>query len=183
MTAYSKQLEIKIDNPSTLHQKLKHYLTTYHFLEDSVDDTNFVFYKKGSILDGWKINPLNWQSKLTATLDKDQCLHVHYTVPSHNVINPVVFTALYDGFLTNLEAYIVHDKAVEADNSERISGAKKNMLRYYGIMFVGVIIAFLLGTLVQEMTGNQLYGQLVSIGLALLSVRMLNTVLLHRVSK
>ncbi|MCK0131922.1 hypothetical protein MWU59_10465 [Flavobacteriaceae bacterium F08102] len=180
MTAYSKTLEFTVKNTADLPTALQTYFDTYHFSQGESTNDHFVFYKKGSILDGWKLNPLNWQSTVTIELIHKNTLSVQYTVPGTNVINPLAFSELYNAFLLNLEQYLVHQNDFVEKNAEQVARAKKNISRYYGILFLGVMVSFGIGTLVQNMTGNQLTGQITSIIGALLSVKLLNKNLINR---
>ena len=68
MEKYYNNFEFTISNNFETKEKLKSYFKSYDFEQIKDENENLIFVKKGSILNGWKFNPLNWETKIEIKL-------------------------------------------------------------------------------------------------------------------
>ena len=67
MNSFSKEYSFKIENDNSV-ERLTSYLTKYHFKLKHKSNSKLIFLKKFSLLEGWKINPISWESEIVIYL-------------------------------------------------------------------------------------------------------------------
>lgn len=68
MKNYKQNFELIIGDSADLNNKLKLYFNFYSFIEIKDENNHLFFLKNYSLFDGWKINPLKWETKINVNL-------------------------------------------------------------------------------------------------------------------
>ena len=173
MTPFKKEFVFKIENNSTIVEKLKNYFKIYSFQFKKNENKDLVFFKKFSFFQGWKINPLNWESKITISIS-DNNISIKYTNEGNAHITPFAFENLFNTFFKNLELYLNKSIPFEANNQTEIKKAKQKILLQFSIIIIGIFLFVALGRfLINEFNFHLLSKFSIAIG-GILSLKMLN---------
>ncbi|GAA4810848.1 hypothetical protein [Litoribaculum gwangyangense] len=108
MKEYDKIFEFELKNNSNLKNKFKRYFNSYNITVAKDENNKILFEKKRSILDGWKLNILNWESKIKIDLTENDKVKINHKVISNGFgfITPIAFSPLFEKYLFNLEKFI-----------------------------------------------------------------------------
>jgi hypothetical protein len=174
MEDYKTIFEFNLKDTFALKDKLKLYFEFYDFKLKNDENNNFDFVKKGSMLDGWKINPLNWESKITIKISENDKVNTSYTAMSNGSISPIAMTPLYENFLSNLERFINYKEDFKDKNEVQIAKARKKVLKYYALVVLGIVLGSFLGAMLSHITEIKLFGYLGIILGALGTMKLIN---------
>ncbi len=158
MKNYNKHFEFEIKNDLNPKGKIKQYFKTYNF-EQKTDNNHLVFVKKWSLLNGWKFNPLNWETKINVKLTKtkNNKAIINHTVISNGFLTPIVFSTLFKSFLLNLEQFVNQHINFKEKNNTQIKLAKKKVFKYYGLLIIGILLGLFTGIILKHFTGIKLF--------------------------
>jgi hypothetical protein len=177
MKGYTRKFEFSTHGNHHARDKMKHYFEAYNFKITKENDEQFVFAKKWSILVGWRLNPLNWESVVEVTFREKDKLHVHHTAATSGYITPVAFATLYESYLLNLERYLNENIDFVGTNAAAINKAKVDVMKYHGILLVGLLIGSAVGIAVAQATEIKLLGYLGIFLGVILTERIMNNYL------
>lgn len=158
MKDYTRKFELSTHGNQHVRDKMKHYFEAYHFKITKYNIEELVFVKKWSLLAGWRLNPLNWESVVEVTFAENDKVHIHFTAVTNGYITPVAFAALYESYLLNLERYLNENIEFVAKNAISIKKAKVDALKYHGILLAGLLIGAAFGIVVAQATEIKLFG-------------------------
>ena len=158
MEKYYNNFEFTISNNFETKEKLKSYFKSYDFEQIKDENENLIFVKKGSILNGWKFNPLNWETKIEIKLIENKKVSIKHIVQNNGFLTPIAFTSLFEKFLLNLEQFVKFNKKHKPKNIHEIKLAKEKVFKYHGILILGVLAGMLLGIIMSNATGIKLLG-------------------------
>lgn len=136
--------EISINQEENFKEKIKIYFDFYNFELKENSEIEFEYYKKGSILDGWKLNPLNWKSHCKIHQTSSKTIEVTFTNEGNATLSPKVFEMTFNTFTSNLAEFITKNKDFVDSNQKSINKAKKRIL----IIFLAIITFAILGNFV-----------------------------------
>lgn len=173
MKPYKKKITVKVETNNNLKHKLKQYFKFYGFDFSENDQNSFVFFKKFSFLDGWKYNPLNWESKVDIKLSKNT-LEINYINEGNSHITPYAFNDLFISFFNNLESYLNTSTDFKEKNKTEIKKAKKKILFQFLIIIISVICFALIGRLILEKFRIQFFDIFGVIIVGLISLKLIN---------
>jgi len=173
MIPYKKQYTFKIENSTTLKTRLNHYFKQYDFLFEEVAENQFIYFKKFSFLDGWKMNPLSWESKVVITI-KNNTLSIDYYNEGNAQITPFAFDYLFSEFFKNLELYINQTINFEIKNQVAIQKAKQKIVKHFFIIIASVFAFVLLGMYLKETFNSNFVGYFSVIIGSYLSLKLIN---------
>ena len=159
MDFYRKSFEFVVDNQYDLEEKLTQYFELYNFKKKSESTNTFTFFKKSSLVDGWKMNPLNWESRITVIQNFD-ILSITYYVPGNMQITPIAFQKLYADFIGNLDLFINGNQNFTESNALQIALAKQKLTKYYLKVLLGITFGFIIGFFLEKLTGNNFLASL-----------------------
>ena len=179
MKEYNNSFEFEIKNNSEIKNKLRKYFNGYNF-KVIKNETEFIFEKKRSILDGWKLNILNWESKIRIEFVKNNKIVIYHKVITNGlgVITPIAFSSLFVKFLNNLETYLNKNKPYERKNIELIRLGRVKLLKYSVILILGMLIAFYLGDFLEKITDAKIFRYLGIIIGILITEKIMNNYLI-----
>lgn len=177
MKKYINNFEFTVSNNAEIKQKLKSYFKSYDFEQVNDEPKNLHFVKKESILDGWKFNPLNWESKIDITLTENNNVIINHIVYSNGFLTPIAFNSLFEKFLLNLEQFVNFNINHKSSNNQEIKLAKVKALKFYGILILGVVVGAYLGTMLSSALGIKLLGTLGIILGAIATEKIMNNYL------
>ena len=180
MKEYEKRFEFDIEDNSNLKKKLMKYFTSYNLTKVKDENSTIILEKKWSLLDGWKLNILNWETKIGINLDENNKVKINHKVITNGFgyITPIAFSSLFEKYLINLEKFINQNESFERKNNELIKLGKVKMLKYIGILIVGILIGFYFGYILENLTEIKLFGYVGIIIGALVSEKILNNYLI-----
>ncbi|WP_194851820.1 hypothetical protein [Nonlabens antarcticus] len=160
MKEYKNVLEFKVSDSAVLNDKLNLYFGTYNFKQATRKNDSLVYVKRGSFLDGWKFNPLKWESKIEINLSESDKVLIHHYVYNNGALTPIAFSALFNSFLTNLERFVNHNADFQKENTKYINPARIKVLKCYSLILIGVLIGLFFGNILSELIGTRLFGYL-----------------------
>lgn len=158
MEKYNNNFEFTFSNNSEAKEKLKSYFKFYDFELIKNEKENLLFVKKWSILSGWRINPLNWETKIDIKLTENNRVIINHIVNSNGFLTPIAFKSLYENFLSNLEQFVELNEKHKAKNIQAVKLAKEKVYKYHGILILGILIGLFLGIIITNVTGIKLFG-------------------------
>ena len=126
MEKYNNNFEFTVSNNSKTKEKLKSYFKSYDFEQVKDENENLLFVKKWSILNGWKFNPLNWETKIDIKLSENNKVIINHIVHSNGFLTPNAFKSLFEKFLLNLEQFVEFNIKHKPNNIQEIKLAKEN---------------------------------------------------------
>lgn len=176
MKDYRNHIEFDIADQNELVEKIKRYFDFYGF--DLIDDTQFVFVKKWSFWEGWRFNPLDWESRLEININ-DRSLNIDHLVSSNGILTPVGFAKFYQSFLLNFEKFINHSKEFTEPNKREINNAKLKVYKYHALLVLGVVLGFFIGNVLGSSAGFKWIGYATMIITVLIMKKVLNYYLLN----
>ena len=172
MKKFKKHTRFKVFSSTNLEEKMKNYFSIYNFKSKKNSENEFVFFKKSSFFEGWKFNPLHWESTIKITI-KDNKVYLSYFVEGL-YITPFAFSKLYNSFIDNFENYIIQNKKFEVENSNEIKLAKTYLIRYYLVILTGILIGVIGAKLSSNYFDTRIIGFLIIISCARMSEVLLN---------
>lgn len=178
MKDYNNNFEFSISNDLETTKKLKAYFKSYDFELIKDEKKNLIFVKKWSILNGWKFNPLDWESTIDIKLTQNKKVIINYIVHSNGHLTPVAFKSLFEKFLSNLEQYIVFNVNHKIKTNQDVKLAKEKVFKYHGILILGIIVGVFLGIIMSNATGINLLGTAGIIVGAIATQKLLNKYLI-----
>lgn len=108
-------------------------------------------------MNGWKINPLNWEAKIDIKLVENNRMQIKHRVVSNGYLTSMVFTDLFENFLINVKEFINQDKDFIMNNLRQIKLAKRKVLKCSGLIIMGVLSGSFFGFVLTHFTGNQIF--------------------------
>jgi hypothetical protein len=154
MDFYRKSFELIVENQYDLEEKLTQYFELYNFKINRESSNTYTFSKKSSLLDGWKMNPLDWGSRITIIHGSDT-LVITYYVSGNSQITPIAFEKLFSEFINNLNLFINGNQNFTQSNALEIALAKQKLAKYYLKIFLGITFGFIIGFIIENLTGTQ----------------------------
>ncbi|WP_435415821.1 hypothetical protein [Polaribacter aestuariivivens] len=152
MSTYIKK-EFHLKNNINTLEKLKEYFHFYNFNVKEISETEIEFYKKGSLFQGWRFNPLNWKSKCVIKITNSKTLNIIYTNQGNLSLSSNGFEFLFENFINNIESYLNTNKDFKISNQEKIKIAKKRIFISFLIGLVGIILGGILGNYIGNLIG------------------------------
>ena len=179
MKEYNSSIEFEIKNNSETKNKLQRYFNSYNF-KVVKNETEFIFEKKWSILDGWKLNILNWESKIKIEFVENNKIVIYHNVITCGlgVITPIAFSSLFQKYLDNLEKYLNKNETYERKNIELIRLGRIKLLKYSVILILGILTSFYLGGFLEEITETKIFRYLGIITGILITEKIMNNYLI-----
>jgi len=159
MDFYRKSFDLIVENQYELEEKLTQYFELYNFKKNRESANRCTYFKKSSLLDGWKMNPLDWGSKITIAHNLDK-LSITYYVSGNMQITPIAFEKLFSEFINSLDLFINGNHNFIESNALQIALAKQKLSKYYLKVLLGTTFGFIIGFFIEELTGNHLLGSL-----------------------
>jgi hypothetical protein len=155
-------------------KKTKLYFQFYDF--DLIKDKNdhLIFIKKASLFQGWKWNPLDWESEINIKLSETKKIAIHYTIKSNGFLTPIAFSKLYIAFLSHLEKYLTNNENFELKNSYQVLLAKKKVFKYHIILLCVILAGLFMGNNLSKITGISLLGTLTIIIVAVATQKIMS---------
>ena len=153
MDFYRKSFELIVENQYDLEEKLTQYFELYNFKLNRESSNTYTFFKKSSLLDGWKMNPLDWGSRVTVIHTSD-ILKITYYVAGNMQITPIAFEKLFSEFINNLNLFINGNQSFTQSNSLEVALAKQKLAKYYLKVLLGVTFGFIVGFFIENLTGT-----------------------------
>ncbi len=179
MKEYEKNFEFDIEDNVNLKKKIIKYFTSYNLTKVKDENNTIILEKKWSLFDGWKLNILNWETKIGINLDENKKVKINHKVITNGFgyITPIAFSSLFEKYLINLEKFINQNESFEKKNNELIKSGKIKMFKYFGILIVGISIGFYFGYILKNLTEIKLFGYVGIIIGTLVSEKILNNYL------
>tara|TARA_R110002126_G_scaffold157104_1_gene304624 strand:+ start:55813 stop:56361 length:549 start_codon:yes stop_codon:yes gene_type:complete len=174
MHPYKKHYTFKTENSNALKTKLEHYFSKYNFLFEEGYENQFIFFKKFSVLDAWKINPLHWESKVIITLH-NETISIRYSNEGNGQITPHAFDTLFTTFFKNLEVYINEAKGFKDCNLFAIKKAKQKIGIQYLIVIVIICVFVFFGNYLKEVFKIKALGYFFIVIGGLFSLKLINS--------
>lgn len=140
METFKTTRSFKIMPPKIEKEKICNYFEAYGFKTKEKANNHFLFYKKSSLLEGWKMNPLDWESEIELYLEEDQ-IRLTYIVEGL-YITPIPFKSLYTGFLHQFANHIRRNTSHRLENKIAIRKAKRQLLGINLFYLLGMLLAF-----------------------------------------
>ncbi len=179
MDFYQKNFEFTLENKSNFEEKLKRYFELYNFKQNKISNNEFTFYKKWSLLDGWKTNPLHWKSKITIK-QIDTKLFIDYNVDGNGQITPIAFGELFEGFIQNLIQYLNTNKDFEKSNAQQIAIAQKKIMTFFLLITLGIGLGFIVGFFFEKLLGSKIIGYISVLAGGYLPLKFINNSILEK---
>lgn len=136
MEHYKKTFRFKnghnLDNTKL---KIQNYFKFYNFQILEQEENNFIFFKKFSILSGWKFNPIDWESQVNIQLTENT-ITIKYVNEGNAQITPFAFNEFFISFFTNLQLYINKSIDFKENNNAIIKKAKQKVVLQFLLVFV-----------------------------------------------
>lgn len=173
--SYKTTFEFSVENIPDLENKLRTYFEYYDFkFSEEGESGKYYFYKKGTILDGWKFNPLNWESDINVEITEAKKTVIHYEVKGNGQISAAAFHFMFEDFLKNFEQYVIEGADFKQRNAQQVKIARKKLGKYFAFVISGTILGFLVGFIFTKLTGNRIFGTAGIILGTLISRNLLN---------
>ena len=182
MIPFKKNFTFKIENDNNLTLKLKQYFQFYSFEISEEEENSFVFFKKSSILSGWKYNPLNWESKVKIHTNNN-ILEITYTNEGNSQITPFAFDELFTSFFQNLELHINKSIDFKEKNNIEVQKAKKRIVLQFLILILSILsFALISQLLIQKFRIRfiEIFGILIG---AFLSLKFINQYWINKTAR
>ena len=171
MKIYKHTLVFDFKPKENFKQKAINYFSEYGFIYTDKGDSHLFFYKKSNFFEGWKMNPLNWESEIELLLDQNTIQITYKIVGLY--ITPKAFKTLYISFITNFKEYLISNKSYFLENKIQIKQAKQKLGLYYVIL----LMILLFGIFLSRMFIGGFFGVFLFIGIAYYSESVLNNYL------
>lgn len=169
----TKKFDVKPEKIT--HHKIIRYFRDYGFKLKHESENKYLFFKKRTLLEGWKMNPLNWESEVRVEIVEEN-LKITYKVEGL-YITPLAFSRLYHTFLNKFENYIIKNDDYKIDNTTIIKKAKKELYMYYGFMLLTILLGIVLSSFLKNTLESEVLGTLVFISFIALTGKLLNNYL------
>ncbi|WP_179344671.1 hypothetical protein [Winogradskyella ursingii] len=180
MNNYNNIIEFEFSDSSRFKRKLEYYFDYYNFDQIENNKNEFVFEKKWSLSNGWKFNPLDWETTIKIKLIENRMAIIKYDVISNGVLSSVAFSSLFETFICNLEKFINQEIDFKKKNIKCIRLAKQKVYKYHGILIVGIISGLSLGVILTNLTGKTFFGTLGVVMGAIITEKLINSYLLKQ---
>ncbi|MCG8729829.1 hypothetical protein, partial [Tenacibaculum finnmarkense] len=80
MKEYFNDFEFKVKDNLKLKSNLKNYFESDGFIAVENEKDQLLFTKKSTLLDGWKLNILNWEAKINIEVKQKDNVVIHHNV-------------------------------------------------------------------------------------------------------
>jgi hypothetical protein len=182
MKEYNKNFEFILKNDLKLKEKLKKYFFKYNYKQIKGLENQFSFVKKWSLLDGFTLNILNWETKINIEVIENKKVLMKHTVITNGFgcISPIAFRSLFEKFLCNLEKHINQNEKYEKKNNLIIKSGKIKLLKYISVLIIGATIGIYFGVILRNLTEIKLFGYLGIIIGTIATEKILNRYLIKK---
>jgi len=161
-------------------EKIYKYFEAYGFKAEQKSNNQFLFYKKGSLLEGWKMNPLNWESEIELFISGDE-IRMTYVVEGL-YITPIAFKSLYHGFLERFVSNLQHNTSYRLENKIALKKAKQQLLGINLFYLLCILITFTVIGVLEDMFHSKAIGFLLLVGALFFLEKGLNAFLENKYS-
>lgn len=173
MSPFEKEFGFKTENGQLSSKKLKNYFTKYNFKLREDQNNKIIFFKKFSFLQGWHINPLNWESEIVIYIS-DKIIKIKYTNYGNATITPFAFENLFNLFFNNLELYLTKSTNYELNNQTIIKKAKQKVLFHFLIIAACICFFILLGIFFKQEFNSEFLNKFGILIGAIFSLKLIN---------
>lgn len=153
MKNYTRYFAFKVTNTWDINNKIILYLNSYDFQLLEQNSGQMVFAKKWSLREGWRFNPLNWESKLKIKRSSDGQVEIAYSVMNNGMLSPLLFASLYSHFIANLGKFLNNDIDFKKFNRTVIKIATSKAIGITAFFVFLIMVGFLVGIAFEEMVG------------------------------
>ncbi len=150
----TKSISFVLPQASDAHSKTIDYFTKSNFRMISAPTDKKMVFRRGSLLSNmFTFNPLKWKSVIEIEIQGQEVqlqlnVNTFGQAPTHKEL------ALWDDFLTNIEAFMSHSNVdYLQQNKAALKAVRKNNYRLLGWILVGVILAGIPATFLAIYTG------------------------------
>lgn len=161
-------------------EKIYSYFEAHGFKTKEKANNHFLFYKKGSLLEGWKMNPLDWESEIELYIEEDQ-IRLTYVVEGL-YITPMPFKALYNGFLDRFANYIRRDSSYHLENKIAVRKAKRQLFGINLFYLLSILLTFTVIGVLEDVFDSKAIRVLLLIGALFLLEKGVNSYLENKYS-
>ena len=172
MHIYTQQFSFSINSPRVFSSKTSQYFSDYNFKEDIVNENHVMYSRKASFLEGWKMNPLHWESLIDVTIE-NTTVNITYKVFGL-YITPKAFRTLYSGFIDNFNIFLNKNTTQNIENKTLIKEAKQRLSYIYLVYVFAIVMGIFLGDLVKNWLGDSIFGILIFLGTYFIAQRGIN---------
>ncbi|MDG1040684.1 MAG: hypothetical protein P8H13_00195 [Polaribacter sp.] len=173
MKPYKRNTTLTINENFDFKRSLKEYFQYYNFEFKEEEKNQFTFYKKHSLLNGWKFNPLNWESKIYIKTTNNK-LEINYTNEGNGQITPFAFVSLFSSFFNNLKLFLTNSIDYKEKNNIAIKKARRKIFLSFLMILASVACFAILGDFVSKNFNVRFLRVLSIIIGSLFSLKMIN---------
>ena len=171
---YEKNYTYEINYKSDFENRIKYYFEFYGFNFSKENKNNFLISKKSSVFDGWKFNPLNWESIIYIELIDEKEVLINYRNEGNGSFDPSVYPDLFDIFFTNLISFVSKKTEFKDKNQNAIKKAKMKFLAFIPAIIFGSIIGFYLASYFYKLTELKIFGLMLIVICIMTSLKLMN---------
>jgi len=172
MNIYTEQFSFTVNSPEDFSSKASQYFSKYNFKEDIVNENHVMYSRKASFLEGWKMNPLHWESLIDVTVE-NTTVNITYKVFGL-YITPRAFKTLYSGFIANFKESLNKNTDQTLENKALIIEAKQRLTYIYLVYVFAIVIGIFLGGLVKNWLDGSIFSILIFLGTYFIAQRGIN---------
>src|SRR5690606_7395149 len=146
-----QKLYIEINYNEELKERILHFFEIHNFESLIIEKNKLIFKKKSSVFDPWKNNPLEWGSKISATLS-DKNIYIEFYIDTNAQMKTFEELQVWKIFIENLKNYILTNEYDDSKLLFLIKENRKERLKYLGWVFVGIMTAYFLSSIYNKFT-------------------------------
>ena len=179
MLIYSNSFSISTPDKIVDINKLITRFEDEGFTQKSSESSVIVLERKGSVLDGWKLDPATWESTIKIIAKE----HYEYdlTYRFHGIyVTPIAFADYYNAYFEDILSSNDIKKSIEKRFQVKRKKAKGKVLYYYILILIGLTAFGGLGVALAAYFDIKYFGYLGILVGATTSIRCLNKFLIAK---
>ena len=149
-----RKIKIELNSTDELRIKIITFFQCYNFeLLEINNESVLKFKNKGSLLDGWKSNPLDWKSEISIIFNQNS-LEVIFNIDTLSQMKTYEELKVWEIFIETFQSFLIEGNTKNSTLISAISESKKSRFSYFGWAIIGILIGLSLNYIYSKFTND-----------------------------
>ena len=149
-----RKIKIELTPTNELRSEIITFFQFHNFeLLEINNESVLKFKNKGSILDGWKSNPLDWKSEISILFNQNS-LEVIFSIDTSSQMKTYEELKVWEIFIETFQSFLIDGNIKNNTLISAISESKKSRFSYFGWALIGILVGLSLNYIYSKFTND-----------------------------